>query len=122
MAFNVETIDDAGLSNKQLKEKYKGKKLLFVCKIKDYNNIFFGRSLKRLSSNLECFYPNLSPHKLSYIFRKYGNHYKDEKIEHLGFFIGEENFMGYYKKKPETQEKYWNELTSDYKLYPILSK
>ena len=122
MAYNVENINDAHLNKKQLKEKYKGKRILFVCKIKDNRHMFFGRSLKGLCSYLEYFRINWSPIKLSHIFRKYGNHYKDEKIEYLGFFIGDDKYISYDRKKPETQQKYWNEYTSDYKLYPILSR
>ena len=46
MAYNVENINDALLNKKQLKEKYKGKRILFVCKIKGDTQTVFGSSLK----------------------------------------------------------------------------
>mgnify|MGYP003661027142 CR=1 FL=1 len=121
MAYQVENINDALLTKKELKQKYKGREILFVCKVKDHNR-FFGRSLKGLCFNLEYVYINWTPNKLAHIFRKYGNHYKDDNIEYLGFFLGDNIFNKYDSKKAEVQPKYWNELTSDYKLYPILSR
>jgi hypothetical protein len=124
MVYNdYDDIDDEHLTNKQIKLKYHNRHILLVMKLKDVDYRIYGRTLKRLCNNLDEVDFKMTPQKLSHIFRKYGNHYKDENVEYLGFFLGDWKLHIYDTRIKEKQPQYWNDLTSDFtKLYPILSR
>lgn len=116
-------INDEFLTNKQIKTKYDNTIPLIVIKLKDVDFRIFGRTLKRLCSNLDDVNFKITPQKLASIFRKYGNHYSDKNIEYLGFFVGDYKLHTYDTRIKEKQPQYWDNLTSNFsKLYPILSR
>ena len=129
MAYQVEYISDAVLTKKELRQKYKGKKMLFACKLKEpnkrnfvYDMDIWGYTLKQFRYRLKLEGINWTSQKISHIFRKYGNSYTDDEIEYFGFFMDEHDYMKYERLMPEEQPQFWKENSSDYKLYTILSR
>lgn len=121
--IEYDNINDEYLTNKQIKIKYDNTTPLIVLKLRNVDYRIYGRTLKRLCANLEDVNFKMTPHKVSSIFRKHGNHYSDENIEYLGFFVGDHKLHIHDTRIKEKQPQYWDSLTSNFsKLYPILSR